>query len=264
MSDYFYHLPVGDYYLKIDVDQYELQHRLEKWFQFVHTNADQELGKISIISTSDDFSAHPQTPITEWIDQTCHFFGRGCKGVIHSSDPAQLWINSSIDMVYIEVFIRVVTAIRIFNQGGLLVHAAGLERDRLGYLFTGHSGAGKTTICRVSTDCRILNDDMVLLTPDETGWLMSATPFWNPTQVPPGFGSVPLRMLLQLNQAKQHRIEHLPSSQAVADLFTHIPVISQSSLYTSTIMQRCNDIVNKSLVKELNFLPDSGFWELLI
>jgi hypothetical protein len=166
-------------------------------------------------------------------------------------------------MVYIEVFIRVVTAIRIFNQGGLLVHAAGVERKKLGYLFTGHSGAGKTTICRVSTDCRILNDDMVLLTPDGNGWLMSATPFWNPTQVLPGTGSVPLCMILQLKQAREHSVQHISHSLAIADLMTHIPVISQTPLYTPVLLQRCSEIVTKTVVRELHFLPDSGFWKLL-
>lgn len=264
MTNYSFHLPVGDYYLDILVDQFELQHRLVNWFHFVHNTSSQLLGKLSIISTSEDLTSNPQISITEWLDQTCQYSGRGCKGIVYPAEPAQLWVNPSIQMVYIEHFIRVVTAIRIFNLGGLLVHAAGLERDRLGYLFTGHSGAGKTTICRVSTDCNILNDDMVLLTPDGNGWLMSATPFWNPTQVPPGSGSVPMHMLLQLKQAREHSVQRISHSLAIADLMTHIPVISQCPLYTSPIMQRCNDIVNKSLVKELNFLPDSGFWELLI
>lgn len=263
MSDNVYHLPVGNYYFKIDVDQSELHQRLEKWFQFVHYTASQQLGMISIISTSEDLSAHPQTPVTEWLDQTCQFSAKGCRGIINSTEPAQLWVNSRIDMVYIELFIRVVTAIRIFYQGGLLVHAAGLERNKLGYLFTGHSGAGKTTICRISTDCRILNDDMVLLTPDASGWLMSATPFWNPTQVPPGSGSVPLHKILQIKQAKSHSTQKVSRPVAIADLMTHIPVLSQSPLNISLLIQRCIDIVTKSVVKELLFLPDSGFWKLL-
>jgi hypothetical protein len=264
MVDYSFQLPIGDYYLQINTDQQDLHQRLKQWFHFTHNTSNLQIGTISIIASDVDFSAHPQTPITEWHDQICYYLGRGCKGIIKPTEAAQLWINSSIEMVYIEIFIRVDTAIRIFNLGGLLVHAAGLEKNGQGFLFTGHSGAGKTTVCRVSTDCLILNDDMIILCPGFPGWIMSATPFWNPTQVPPGTGSVPLGMILHLKQAKKHKIENVSFPKAIADLFTHIPVIPQNPQQTSVILNRCVDIIKQSRVKELHFLPDSEFWKIIV
>ncbi|MDO9087392.1 MAG: hypothetical protein Q7U53_14380 [Anaerolineaceae bacterium] len=263
MAEYSFKLPIGDYYLIINSDQQDLHQRLKQWFQFAHNTSNLQIGTISIFSTDDDFSSHSPTPTTEWQNQDCHYFARGCKGIVGANDLAILWVNFQIDLIYIELFIRVVTAIRIFNLGGLLVHAAGLERNNQGYLFTGPSGAGKTTVCRVSTDCNILNDDMVILYPGSSSWIISATPFWNPTQVPPGTGSVPLHMILHLKQAKQHKIENVSFSKAIADLLTHIPAVSQNPLHTSLLLQRCSEIVTKAVVRELQFLPDSGFWKLL-
>ena len=263
MTEYSFQLPIGDYYLQINTDQQDLHQRLTQWFHFTHNTSNLQIGTISIIASDEDFSSHPPLPTTEWLDQDCLFGGRGCKGIVGANDTAILRVNNSINLIYIEHFIRVVTAIRIFNLGGLLVHAAGLERNGQGFLFTGHSGAGKTTVCRVSTDCHILNDDMVILCSGSSGWMMSATPFWNPTQVPPGSGSVPLHMILHLKQAKQHKIEEVPLSRAIADLLTHIPAVSQTPFYTSVLLQRCHEIITNAVVRELQFLPDSGFWKLL-
>ncbi len=69
---------------------------------------------------------------------------------------AEFQISPSRSMQEVEYLIRIASAIWIFEKGGLLIHGAALVRNERGYLFTGHSGAGKTTVCRVSKDALIL------------------------------------------------------------------------------------------------------------
>jgi len=263
MTDYEFHLPVGEYYLQITSKHERLHQSLVRWYQFTRNPSDLKLGAIQIVMTEEDFSLYPVEPETKWEINRCQYSGRGCKGIIEDHDPAILWINPNVGFQYIELFFRVVTAIRIFSVGGVMLHAAGIVRDQLGYIFTGYSGAGKTTVCRLSEGCTVLNDDMLILSPTESGWQISATPFTNPTQVRPGSGIAPLHKILYLVQDKDHHLEDVPNSKAVAELMTHVPVMSQSPQHTSALVSRCVDIIRKTEVKELNFLPDKGFWDLL-
>ena len=263
MTDFEFRLPVGNYYLHITTQHARLHQSLVKWYQFTQSPSEIKLAAIEIVISAEDYSLHPVEPATKWEGNRCQYSGRGCKGIVEDHDPAILWIHPNVAFQYIELFFRVVTAIRIFSLGGLMLHAAGIVRNQLGYIFTGYSGAGKTTVCRLSEGYTVLNDDMLILSLTESGWQISATPFTNPTQVRPGSGSAPLHQILFLKQDKNHHLEDVPNSKAIAELLTHVPVISTSSQHASSLVNRCEDIIRKTPVKELHFLPDKGFWELL-
>jgi hypothetical protein len=263
MNNFEFHLPVGDHYLQIMIQDEKMYQMVARWYQFAPNQSISKLATLQILTTEDNYATHPIQPETQWDEIRCHFIGRGCKGFVDDHDPAILWINPDAGFQYIELFFRVVTAIRIFSMGGLLVHAAGIVKDELGYIFTGYSGAGKTTVCRLSDGCVVLNDDMLILSPTESGWQISATPFTNPTQVRPGSGSAPLHKILYLVQDKNHQLKDVADSIAIAKFVSHVPVISHSQQHSSALLSRCVEIIQKTDVKDLHFLPDRGFWKLL-
>ncbi|MBW6474719.1 MAG: hypothetical protein K0B14_16450 [Anaerolineaceae bacterium] len=263
MTDFEFRLPVGEYYLQITSQHERLHQSLARWYQFTQSPSGKKLAAIKIVVTDEDYSSHPVEPATKWEGNRCHYIGRGCKGIVEDHDPAILWINPNVGFQYIELFFRIVTAIRIFSQGGVMLHAAGIVKNQLGYIFTGYSGAGKTTVCRLSEGYTVLNDDMVILSTNDSGWKINATPFTNPTQVRPGSGSAPLHKILYLVQDKNHHLEDVQNSIAIAKLLTHVPVISHSPLHSSALLSRCMEIIQKTDVKDLHFLPDKGFWKLL-
>ena len=166
----------------------------------------------------------------------------GIKGKIDQRKSfAEFQISPSRPMQEVEYLIRIASAIWIFEKGGLLIHGAALVRNDRGYLFTGHSGAGKTTVCRVSKDALILNDDLIALGKSQYGWQVLATPFSNPTQNEPNPGKGLLKNILKLHQAKEHKIELQEPAIALADLITHIPVITIRQENMGVIMAICQD-----------------------
>ena len=58
-----------------------------------------------------------------------------------------------------------------------LVHGCGVLGDGRGYLFTGPSGAGKTTVARMARGRRVLNDEVVLAGDGEGRFYVAGTPF---------------------------------------------------------------------------------------
>lgn len=69
---------------------------------------------------------------------------------------------------------------RLAREGGLLVHACAVVRDGEARLFTGPSGAGKTTIARLmlqEPDTVVLSDDRIVLRRDGAGFRAFGTPW---------------------------------------------------------------------------------------
>jgi hypothetical protein len=83
----------------------------------------------------------------------------------------------------VESFLRIAYSFLALEQGGLLLHSAGIRRDRdavgRGYIFPGRSGTGKSTIAGFATAREeVLSDEMVLVRPESGGYCVYSTPFY--------------------------------------------------------------------------------------
>ena len=172
-------------------------------------------------------------------------------------------INSSSLFETVDYMLRVVFAVLLFREGGLLLHAAGLKKNGNGYLFTGHSGTGKSTVARLSGDALVLNDDLVTLLPSKLGWVVHGTPFWNPTQTKPNPCSALLKGIYALVQDEQVFIEQLSHGMALAELITNVPVLTQDPGLSGQVMERCSEIIKRVTPVRLHFFPDDSFWRLI-
>lgn len=185
-----------------------------------------------------------------------------CHGYIDvAGQRAELTTTTAQPLNDVEYFLRAAVAVLAFDSGGLMLHAAGLDYAGRGYAFFGHSGSGKTTVSRVSKQARVLNDDLVVLRPADTGWTMHATPFSNPTQfAPTGPHAVPLSRLLRLVQARQVRLETLPTALAVAEVIASIPIVPLDPDRRAALLARLEQLIRQVPTSRLHFLPDDSFW----
>ena len=105
---------------------------------------------------------------------------------------------------------------------GVELHALGLEdRDGAGYLFLGHSGAGKSTTARLwmsEPGVRLLSDDRIILRKSGNRYFMYGTP-WHGDAGVSSAGSAPLSAIFLLEQSPRNEIQPLPLAQACAELF---------------------------------------------
>ncbi|MFZ6030356.1 MAG: hypothetical protein ACOYYS_21820 [Chloroflexota bacterium] len=181
-----------------------------------------------------------------------------------AASDAWLSLNARSPLEGVEYFLRAIYALLLFEAGGVLLHGAGLVRDRRAYVFFGHSGSGKTTASRLSRGVVVLNDDLVALLPDSGGWVVHATPFWNPTQVVPVRCAAPLAGLYRLVQDRCVWLEQISPGQAVAELAANIPVVSADASRSDRLVMRCAQLVRQIGVKRLHFLKDDSFWQAIL
>ena len=105
---------------------------------------------------------------------------------------------------------------------GIEVHALGLaDEDGSGYLFLGHSGAGKSTTARLWKEqrgVRLLSDDRIILREQYGKILMYGTP-WHGDAGVASAESAPLSAIFLLEQSPVHELRPISQTKAAAELF---------------------------------------------
>jgi len=193
-----------------------------------------------------------------------HFTAPGYQGFVDIlNEYGVLAISSAHPLEDLDYAVRVAYALLAFQAGGVMLHAAGIVRQGCAYLFTGHSGSGKTTVSRLSSQDTVLNDDLVILLPDGESWRVFGTPFWNPSQVAPHPQDAPLGGLYRLVQATEVKIETLREAQAIAELVANVPVIPQDPGRLADLLGRLAAIHRVVPLKYLHFTMDASFWNLI-
>jgi len=121
---------------------------------------------------------------------------------------------------------------------GIEVHALGLvDDDGTGYLFLGHSGAGKSTTARLwlsQPGVRMLSDDRIILREHGDEIWMYGTP-WHGDAGIASAGRARLSRIFVLEQAPAEELIPLSQGQAAAELFarTFVPFYLKSGVQFS-------------------------------
>jgi hypothetical protein len=220
--------------------------------------------------------AAPDTWPFEFQAGQLHFAADYYTGTIDlAQQQGQLTFTSLQPFEAADYFVRTALALLAFEAGGLLFHAAGLAHHDRGYAFFGYSGSGKTTVARLSSHARLLNDDLVVLLPEASHpaatatreadrWQLIATPFSNPTQVQPtDHQRVPLTALYRLIQDRRVFLEALDPAVAIAEVVASSPIVCADPDRALALLDRAAQLTRAIPVQRLHFLPDASFWDVI-
>jgi hypothetical protein len=142
---------------------------------------------------------------------------------------------------------------------GVEVHACGIEdSDGRGYLFVGHSGAGKTTTARLwqkSRGIRILSDDRIILRRLEARIWMYGTP-WHGEEKLACSARTPLTQIFFLGRGENNEMVPMRPSEAVARLMacSFVPFYNASAL--NHALAFFEHLTGAVPCGELRFAPD--------
>lgn len=207
----------------------------------------------------------PTLPAIQLSGSRLHLDGPGLHGDADlGAGTARLLVGGPQAPALMEYAARVLTALLLDREGGLLLHGAGLVRDGRGLLLLGPSGTGKTTAARNAAGARVLNDDLVALRPATGGgWELHATPFSNPSQVRPAWGQAPLAGILRLRQATPPAMGPLSAGQALAELAAAVPVLVADAGRLPALMTRLARLAQATPCAALRLGLRPDYWPVV-
>ena len=160
--------------------------------------------------------------------------------------------------------IRILHTLILAEQGGMLMHASSVAQDGRAWVFTGVSGAGKTTISRLAPpDAHILTDEMSFIRPEDGNYFAHGTPFSGELGRPGENLRAPLAGVFLLAQGPENRIDPLSPAEAVRALMTNILYFARDDALTARVFDNAIALAARVPVRRLTFVPDNRVWDLI-
>jgi hypothetical protein len=164
----------------------------------------------------------------------------------------------------VDTVLRIVHSLLLAPEGGLLLHASGGIRDGRGMLFSGVSGAGKTTIARLAPpDVQLLTDEISYLRREAEGFRVYGTPFSGELGIQGEDVSAPLAAIHLIEHGSANRLERVPEAEAVRRLMRNTLFFAQEKHLVAEVFSTVCELARRVPVYRLEFLPDARVWEVL-
>lgn len=168
-----------------------------------------------------------------------------------------------VDAVALDAFLRVAWSLALLDEGAVLVHASSLVRDGLGYAFPGPSGAGKTTIARLSPGAALLSDEISLLRVDRGRGCCHGTPFWGGLRRAGENREAPLSGLYFPRKDRRHTARRLTPREALESLLPNVLFFATDAGLRARAFAVAADLSEAVPAFDLGFRRDPGFWEVI-
>ena len=161
----------------------------------------------------------------------------------------------------IDSVIRIVHSLILARRGGFLLHAASAICEGKAYLFSGVSGAGKTTMTRLApNEVVLLTDEISYVRPSDGQYSAFGTPFTGELGRSGENCSAPLAALFFLEKGAENRVEPVPAPLAVERLMRNILFFAQDRDLVEMLFATACEFVGRIPVYELTFYPDARVW----
>jgi hypothetical protein len=158
--------------------------------------------------------------------------------------------------------LRILHSLILAERGGFLLHAASAICDGRAYLFSGVSGAGKTTMTRLApADITLLTDEISYLRPGPRGYSAFGTPFAGELARAGENCTAPVSALFFLEQGSENKVDELSSAEAVRRLMRNILFFAEDRNLVEKLLATACDFVARVPIRRLTFYPDTRVWD---
>lgn len=174
------------------------------------------------------------------------------------------WVRQSANPYSADTLLRIVHSIALAGDGGFLLHAASAVRNGRAFLFSGVSGAGKTTLSRLAPpDVKVLTDEISYVAKEGNAYRAFGTPFWGELARPGENISAPIAGMYFLEKAPANRLLDMDASSAAQALLRNILFLTQDQELVRSVFDSALQFISRVPVKRMQFTPDAHAWELI-
>jgi len=147
-------------------------------------------------------------------------------------------------------------------KGAVMIHASAVNAGGRGWLFSGRSGRGKTTIARLfdSKGIEVIHDDRVILVKSNNKWHIYSTPVYS-NDVP---RDVELEHIWLIEHGGSNISKPLTGAMATAMVMANCIQQNWSGDMTKALLLQIEDLTGSVPVSKLSFVPDTTVCDYLI
>jgi hypothetical protein len=212
------------------------------------------------------------TSPTEPSDEDARVFRKGPIWFLQRGDFCARWdaesrrgqVRQSPNPYSLDSVLRIVHSLVLADEGGFLVHAASAIRNGRAFLFSGVSGAGKTTISRLAPqDVNLLTDEISYVRLRDGIYRCYGTPFAGELARSGENLSAAVESLYFLVQGRENRVKPLARNDAARALLRNILFFAHDRELVRRVFDAAVQFVSTVNVAELIFTPDRQAWELV-
>jgi len=164
----------------------------------------------------------------------------------------------------IDSVLRIVHTLIQASEGGFLLHGASAIRNGRASLFSGVSGAGKTTISRLAPkDAVLLSDEISYIRRDGSGYRACGTPFAGELGRPGENATAPVERLYFLAKGPENRMDPIETADALRMLLRNILFFADDAELVKMVFHSANEFLGRVPAFRLTFFPDERVWDLI-
>src|ERR1700688_181856 len=241
---------------------------------FVRQIQERYIGYVSSSNDSSfDFDIELAPPGTQSKDENVRVTWDSGRWLMQRGDFFAEWnpstargrIQQTINPYSLDCVLRIVHTLLLAREGGFLLHASSAIRHGRAFLFSGVSGAGKTTMARLAPpDAALLTDEISYVTRRNGRYSALGTPFFGELARVGENLQAPIEALYLLAKGPKNKIEPIVGADAVRGLLGNILFFARDPELVKLVFDSAFDFVRRIPVRGLTFVPDISVWELIV
>jgi hypothetical protein len=190
-------------------------------------------------------------------------FAYAFEGAVLRADSRKIRFDGVRNEYALDSLLRILLSWKLTGRNGFLLHAATVIRDGKAFVFTGRSGAGKSTVASLSPKGCVLTDEISLLRRENGEWRAYGTPFWGEFRAAGSNTSAPVQGIFRLVQAAENRVTSLRPLETIRALLPNVLFFSSQPVATRRLLDILGHAAKEMSGYELAFRKDPSFWEVL-
>lgn len=184
----------------------------------------------------------------------------GIKGYI-DDESKTYYLHAPKDPNIAETVMRITTSDIIINEFGIMLHSSGVIDNNMAILFSGKSGAGKSTMAELSLPRVILNDEMIALRIVSGGLVCYSTPFSGSGRSSYLNTGARVKRLYFIEQSKENVIANCGKEELITRFWCNVFSLRKDSAASYVARSVIAVLADANSCKILRFRKDRSVWE---